>query len=176
MIAVVSPIEETLSVRRATVRDAPALSRIFAHYVTHTVTTFETTPPTAADWQRRIESVTAEGWPFLVGTVEDEVIGFAYVGAWRLKPAYRHTVESTVYLDAAHTGRGHGRRLVTELLSQARQAGAHMAIAVIADSGNPASVGLHRSIGFVRIGRLREVGYKHERWIDTELMQKQLTD
>ena len=176
MIALVSPIEEQLTVRSATAQDANALSRIFAHYVIHTVTTFETTPPTANDWRDRIRSIHAGGLPFLVGAVDGDVVGFAYVGPWRLKPAYRHTVESTVYLDAAYTGRGHGKRLVTDLLSRARQAGARMVIAVIADSGDPASLALHRSMGFVRIGRLREVGFKHDRWIDTELLQKQLTD
>jgi L-amino acid N-acyltransferase YncA len=102
------------------------------------------------------------------------VCGYAYATPWRPKPAYRHTVEDTVYISPAHTGRGLGRALLAALLTGCEQAGARQVIAVIADTGSDASAALHRRLGFTPAGRLRRVGYKHGRWIDTLLMQREL--
>jgi phosphinothricin acetyltransferase len=102
------------------------------------------------------------------------VVGYAYLTPWRPKPAHRHTVEDTVYLAAIHTGRGLGRALLEALLTQAAEAGARQVIAVIADTGDPASPAQHRTTGFVQTGRLHAVGHKHNRWIDTILMQHSL--
>jgi len=157
--------------------DLGRVAEIFAHYVTRSVVTFETVPPTVADWQAKLDNQTALGLPFLVARAGGEVAGYAYASPWRPKPAYRRTVEDTVYLAPGETGRGLGRRLLAELLARAGQAGAHQMVAVIADAGtdSEASVALHRALGFAHVGRLTAVGSKHGRWIDTVLMQRGLT-
>lgn len=168
MITTVSPIVE---VRTAVPADAAAVAAVFAPYVTDSVVTFETIPPTAADWRGRIEA----GFPFVVLARGDEVLGYALASPWRPKPAYRHTVETTVYLAPGSTGRGHGRGLLTELLTRCTRAGHRQAIAVIVDTGQNASVRLHAAVGFTEVGRLRGVGHKQGRWLDTVLMQRALS-
>ena len=164
-----------LIVRAAASDDAQHIAAIFAHYVTSTTVTFELEPPTVQDWQDKVRESQSAGRPFIVGMVSGQVMGYAYVGPWRLKPAYRHTVEDSVYLAPGRTGRGYGRALLTELLNRAAGAGARQVIAVIADTGHPASVRLHQGAGFEQAGRLRQVGFKHGRWIDTLLLQRDLS-
>jgi L-amino acid N-acyltransferase YncA len=156
--------------------DLERVAGIFAHYVRNTVVTFETAPPAAADWQRRLDDLAGLGLPFLVARTGGEVAGYAYAGPWRRQPAYRHTVEDSVYLAPGRTGQGLGRRLLGELLARCGQAGARQVVAVIADAGpdSEASIALHRSFGFAHAGRLVSVGHKHGRWIDTVLMQRDL--
>jgi L-amino acid N-acyltransferase YncA len=156
--------------------DLGRVAEIFAHYVTHSLVTFETVPPAVADWQARLDGLAGLGLPFLVARTGDEVAGYAYASPWRPKPAYRHTVEDTVYLAPGATGRGLGGMLLAELLARAGQAGARQMVAVIADAGadSEASVALHRAFGFADAGRLTAVGHKHGRWIDTVLMQRGL--
>lgn len=163
-----------LVVRAAVDADAQHVAAIFAHYVRTTATTFETEPRTAGQWQAAWTSLRKAGWPCLVATIDGQVIGFAYIGPWRAKPAYRHTVEATIYLAPDRTGSGYGRALATRLLDAAAANGASEVIAVIADTGNPASTELHRKLGFVHVGTLRSVGHKFDRWIDVHLMQKTL--
>jgi L-amino acid N-acyltransferase YncA len=163
-----------LVVRPAQSEDMAAVAAVFEHYVLDTVITFELQPPSIQDWLGKRRDLEALGWPFLVAVVEDQVIGYAYVMPWRSKPAYRHTVENTIYLAPEHTGQGYGQRLLTELLSRARTADAREVLAVIADTGSPASVALHRRAGFEDVGRLHNVGYKHGQWLDTVLMQSSL--
>jgi L-amino acid N-acyltransferase YncA len=165
---------DELTVRAAVPADLGAVTAIFAHYVTATVTTFEEVPPTAADWRRRLEDLAGRNLPFLVAEQDGTVRGFAYASPWRPKPAYRHTVEDTVYISPAHTGRGLGRALLGALLAGCEQAGARQVIAVIADTGSDASAALHRRLGFAPAGCLHRVGYKHGRWIDTTLMEREL--
>jgi phosphinothricin acetyltransferase len=165
--------------------DLAAVTAIMAHYVEHTVATFTEIPPSAEEWAQRHAELTALGLPFLVaetggaetGGAETggEVVGFAYAAPWRPKSAYRYTVENTVYLAPGVTGRGIGAALLTELIDRAAAAGCHQMIAVIADTGSPASARLHRRLGFVDAGRLHAVGFKLGRWIDTQLMQRDLT-
>ena len=157
--------------------DLGQVAEIFAHYVTHSVVTFETVPPAVADWQARLDGLADLGLPFLVARTGGEVAGYADASPWRPNPAYRHTVEDTVYLAPGATGRGLGRRLLAELLARAGQTGARQMVAVIADAGadSEASVALHRAFGFGHAGRLAAVGHKHGRWIDTVLMQRGLT-
>jgi L-amino acid N-acyltransferase YncA len=157
--------------------DLGRIAEIFAHYVTYSVVTFETVPPTVADWQARLDGLAELGLPFLVARTGGEVAGYAYASPWRPKPAYRHTVEDTVYLAPGATGRGLGRRLLAELLARAGQAGARQMVAVIADAGadSEASIALHRALGFAHAYRLTAVGHKHGRWIDTVLMQRGFT-
>jgi phosphinothricin acetyltransferase len=161
-------------IRPAGPADAEAVAAIFAHYVVATATTFEEVPPAAAYWQQRIGDLAGDQLPFLVVGDGAGVAGYAYASPWRPKPAYRHTVEDTVYISPGQTGRGLGRALLTALLAGCEQAGARQVIAVIADTGSDASQALHRRCGFTEAGRLTAVGRKHGRWIDTVLMQKNL--
>ena len=160
--------------RPVTAADAGAVSRIYAHHVAHSVATFDTVAPGPAEWVAKAAGIAAAGWPFLVAVDAGEVIGFAYVAPWRTRPAYAHTVEDTVYLAPGRSGRGTGRALLTEVLARAAAAGAEQSIAVIADSGDPASLALHRSLGFAEAGRLCAVGRKHGRLLDIVLMQASL--
>lgn len=163
-----------LTVRSARVADLPAVAAIYAHYVTDTVVTFDLEAPTVQDWADKLERLQDQGWPFRVGTVDDTVVGFAYVAPWRVKPAYRLTLEDTVYLAPGQTGRGYGRTLLADLVTEATVAGAKQLVAVIADAGTDTSVRLHRALGFTDTGRLHDVGHKHDRWVDVILMQKSL--
>ena len=175
-------------VRPAIPADTEQVAAIFAHYVATSVATFEEVPPTAADWRRRLGELGRQNLPFLVALggqgaqgsqgveAAGTVCGYAYASPWRPKPAYRYTVEDTVYISPGHTGRGLGSALLAGLLAGCADAGARQVIAVIADSGSEASAALHRRFGFVPAGRLSEVGRKHGRWIDTVLMQRDLTE
>lgn len=156
-----------MNVRPATPADLDAIAEIYAHYVLNTVATFDEEPPGLPVWRERLE----RGLPFLVADAGGEVAGYAYVGQYRPKPAYRHTLENSIYLAPAWTGKGVGRALLGPLLEACEAAGARQVVAVIADTGDQASLKLHRSFGFAEAGRLREAGFKHGRWIDTILLQ-----
>jgi len=164
------------AVRAAVPADAEQVAAIFAHYVATSLATFEEVAPTAPDWRRRLDDLTRRSLPFLVADADGggSVCGFAYASPWRPKPAYRYTVEDTVYLSPGHTGRGIGSALLGGLLAGCVSAGARQVIAVIADTGSDASAALHRRFGFTQAGRLSGVGRKHGRWIDTVLMQRDL--
>jgi L-amino acid N-acyltransferase YncA len=162
-------------IRLAAPGDLDAVTAIFSYYVTSSVVTFEVTPPTAGHWRRTLGDLAARGLPFLVCECGGEVAGYAYAAPWRAKPAYRHTVETTIYVAPGRIGRGLGRQLLRALQQQCALAGAEQMIAVIADSGDPASAALHHACGFTDAGRLRSVGRKHGRLLDTLLMQHDLT-
>ena len=168
------PAEPQPVVRAAVPADAERVAAIFAHYVTTSVATFEEVAPTAADWRQRLAERAAGNLPFLVAEDGGSVCGYAYASPWRPKPAYRHTVEDTVYISPGLTGRGLGGALLGGLLAGCADAGARQVIAVIADTGSDASAALHRRFGFTEAGRLNNVGHKHDRWIDTLLMQREL--
>jgi phosphinothricin acetyltransferase len=159
----------------ATPADLAGVAGIFAHYVTGSLVTFEQTPPAVADWHRRLDDLAGLGLPFLVARAGPEVAGYAYASPWRRQPSYRHTVEDSVYLAAGRTGQGLGRALLGPLLARCAGAGVRQVVAVIADADSEASIALHRSLGFVDAGRLTGVGHKHGAWIDTVLMQRDLT-
>ncbi len=159
----------------ATPEDLETITDIYAHYVTGSVITFDEVPPSLAEWRTRFEDLTGRGLPFLVARIGDAVVGYAYAAPWRPKPAYRHTLEDSVYLAPGWTGHGLGRALLEALLRGCEEAGARQVVAVIADTGSDASAALHSSLGFVPVGRLSEVGHKHGRWVDTVLMQRALT-
>lgn len=161
-------------IRAATGADLEAVAGIYGHYVTGSTATFELTPPDAAAWADKLTSQQEAGWPFLVAEQDGQVLGYAYVGPWRPRPAYAATVEDTIYLHPAATGRGIGSRLLPELLDQAQQAGAREVIAVVADAESTASLALHRRAGFTEAGRLERVGRKFDRWLGTTLLQKSL--
>lgn len=162
------------SIRPATSSDLPAVAAIYAHYVAHSVATFDEVAPCSADWVRREAEVRAAGWPFLVVASAKEILGYAFVKPHHVRPAYRFTVESSIYLHPDHVGRGLGRPLLQALLDAAADAGAREVVAAIADTGSPASIELHTSLGFRAVGTLTGVGFKHGRWIDVSYLQRSL--
>lgn len=160
------------SVSRA---DLPAIAGIYAEYVLTSTATFELTPPDLPEWTRRFTAITGAGLPFLAAEVDGRIAGYAYCAPWKTRPAYRRTAENSIYLAPWATGRGLGGVLLDALLEHCREAGIREVIAVIADpERNTASPALHRRRGFADAGLLRNVGYKHERWLDTLLLQKSL--
>jgi L-amino acid N-acyltransferase YncA len=165
---------EQVRVRPASAADLAAVAGILAFYVTNTVATFEEEPPGVPQWRQRLADLAERKLPFLVAEAGGTVAGYAYASPWRPKPAYRHTVEDSVYLAPGQRGRGLGRLLLEALLTGCADARVRQVIAVIADSGDPASVALHRACGFADAGRLSQVGYKHGRWVDTVLLQREL--
>ncbi|MFI6735540.1 GNAT family N-acetyltransferase [Nonomuraea sp. NPDC050451] len=162
------------SIRALVEADLPAVADIYAHYVIDGVATFDETPLGLDQWRAKADGIAGAGLPFLVAEVDGAVAGYAYVSQYRPKPAYRHTVEDTIYLAPGFTGRGLGKLLLGELIEKTGETSARQMIAVIADSGNPSSARLHKAFGFEEAGRLRAVGFKHGRWIDTVLLQLDL--
>ena len=160
--------------RTATSDDLAAVAEIYAHYVLTSVATFELEPPDAAEWRRRFEAIVGAGLPFLVTERDGVVAGYAYCAPWKTRPAYAGTVEDSVYVSPSAVGQGCGTELIRELLDACRAAGLREVIPVIADTGDPASVDLHRRFGFTDAGRLVRVGEKHGRRVDTLLLQRSL--
>jgi L-amino acid N-acyltransferase YncA len=159
------------SVRPASPDDLDAIAALYAHYVATSVATFELDAPDRAEWARRFDAISDAGLPFLITERAGAMAGYAYCAPWKTRPAYRATVEDSVYVAPWAVGQGCGTELMTALLDACRGAGLREVIAVIADTGDPASVELHHRFGFVDAGRLTRVGYKHDRWIDTLLLQ-----
>lgn len=161
-------------IRDFTEADLRDVAAIYGHYVTGSVATFDETPPGVDAWRAKAAEISGAELPFLVAEDDGAMAGFAYVSQYRPKAAYRHSLENTIYLAPAATGRGLGRRLLTELIDRCRRTEARQLIAVIADTGDPASLRLHLAHGFTEAGLLREVGFKHGRWVDTRLLQLDL--
>lgn len=147
---------------------------IYAHFVSSSLATFETEVPTSAQMLTRHDDIVRGGFPYLVALSGGQVIGYAYANSYRLRPAYRFTVENSVYVAPAQHGLGIGRRLLTRLVAECTERGYRQMVAVIGDSANSASIALHRAAGFHPVGTLRSVGYKHGNWVDTVLMQREL--
>lgn len=161
-------------IRPATPADLPAITAIYEHAVRFGTATFELTPPDLAEMTRRHDELVAKGFPYLVATVGGQVAGYAYAGSYRARPAYRFTVENSIYLDPATHRRGIGTALMTELIAQSNARGYRQMIAVIGDSANAASIALHSRTGFQMIGTHPNVGFKFGRWLDSVLMQRAL--
>ena len=155
--------------------DLDQVAEVFGWYAVNSLATFEEFPRSHSDWAGHAGELAELGLPFLVAESGGVLAGYAYAGPWRRKPAYRLTVEDSVFVAPGMTGAGIGRQLLTELLAQCTAAGVRQVIAVIADAGDPASAGLHLACGFTEAGRLTDVGFKHGRWIDTLLMQRTLS-
>lgn len=165
-----------LLIRDATDADMDAVAAIYAHYVLTGVASFEETAPPALEMAARRRAVLALGAPYVVAELDGRVIGFAYAGSYRARPAYRHTVEDSVYVAADSHGRGAGRALLAEVIARCEAGPFRQMVAVIGDSANAGSVALHASLGFQMTGTLVAVGFKFGRWIDTVLMQRALGD
>jgi len=170
------PGKLSVDVRPATAGDLAQIAEIFGWYAAHSVATFEEAPRSVARWSRHASQLADLGLPFLVAADGPAVAGYAYAGPWRPKPAYRATVEDSVFLAPDRTGQGIGKRLLTDLIGACAKARVRQIIAVIADSGDPASERLHEACGFRHAGRLTDVGFKHGRWIDTILLQRTLAE
>jgi L-amino acid N-acyltransferase YncA len=161
-------------VRAAGPADTPAITRIYADAVAHGTASFEVEPPDEAEMARRQRTLLDGGFPYLVAEIDGRVAGYAYAGPYRERPAYRWTVEDSVYVAAEAQRRGIGRALLERLVEEAERRGSRQMIAVIGDSRQTASIELHRALGFGLIGTFVSVGYKHGRWLDTVLMQRPL--
>ncbi len=155
--------------------DLDAIARIYGHHVLHGKGTFETTPPSVADMGARRADVLGKGLPWLVAQDDGgQVLGFAYGNWFKPRPAYRFSVEDSIYMDPAAHRRGLGRALLAELLAALERAGTRKVMAVIGDSGNAGSIGLHKALGFETVGVVQSCGWKFDRWLDIVLMQKSL--
>ena len=162
-------------VRAASDADVAAVAAIYGHHVLHSTGTFEESPPSEAEIAARISAVRALRLPYLVAEGGDgQVVGFAYASAFRPRPAYRYTAEDSVYIRPDQMGRGVGKALVAEVIADCEVLGVRQMIAVIGDSANAGSIGLHRSLGFESAGVGRAFGFKFGRWVDVVWMQKTL--
>jgi phosphinothricin acetyltransferase len=161
-------------IRSATAADLPFITEIYEHAVRHGTATFELIPPDLAEMTRRFRALTDGGFPYLVAEVDRDVIGYAYAGPYRPRPAYRFTVENSIYLKPAIHRRGIGLQLMQRLLSECEARGYRQMIAVIGDSANAGSIGVHVKCGFQMIGTHPNVGLKFGRWLDTVMMQLSL--
>jgi phosphinothricin acetyltransferase len=161
-------------IRPAAASDAEALAGIYGHHVLHGFGTFEEVPPDAAWIEVKRRDVIGHGLPFVVAEGDGRVLGYAYAGPYRPRPGYRFTVEDSVYVAPEALGRGVGRAVLGAVLDACQALGLRQVVAVIGDSGNAASIGLHRALGFEQTGVGRSVGFKHGRWVDIVHMQKAL--
>jgi L-amino acid N-acyltransferase YncA len=165
-----------LEIRPAVEADLPAVTAIYEHAVRYGTATFELVPPDLAEMTRRFRALVDGGFPYLVAAHEGEAIGYAYAGSYRPRPAYRFTVENSVYLQPAVHRRGIGLALLQRLIAECEGRGYRQMIAVIGDSANAASVGVHRRCDFAMVGTHPNVGFKFGRWLDTVMMQRPLGD
>ncbi|HZT27350.1 MAG TPA: GNAT family N-acetyltransferase [Pseudolabrys sp.] len=163
-----------LSIRPATLADIPAIARIYAHAVATGTASFELTPPTDDEMRQRMQAILDGKFPYFVAELESKVAGYAYASFYRMRPAYRFTVEDSVYVAPENHRRGIGRALLGKLIDSCTAHGFRQMIAVIGDSDQAASIGVHRACGFSDAGNLRNVGWKFGRWLDTVLMQRAL--
>jgi L-amino acid N-acyltransferase YncA len=163
-----------ITIRNFTPDDLESITRIYAYHVLHGTATFDETAPAIAEMTRKYHKVSAQGLPWLIAETDGAVAGYAYASLFHERSAYRFTLENSVYVDAAQHRRGAGRALLTELIACCEALGYRQMIAAIGDSGNHASIGLHRALGFRDAGVYRSVGMKFGRWLDVVLMQRDL--
>lgn len=164
----------TLSIRPSREDDVAAITAIYAHHVLHGTGTFETEPPSPADMAARRADVLAKALPYLVAEQNGELLGFAYCNWFKPRPAYRFSAEDSIYMAEAARGKGLGAQLLSALSQAAEAAGVRKLIAVIGDSANRGSVGVHRAQGFTHVGVLKDCGWKFGEWRDVVLMEKVL--
>ena len=164
----------SVTVRDSTDNDVPHIQAIYAHYVLHGLASFEEVPPSVDEMRARRAGVLEKRFPYIVAEAEGGVLGYAYVSLYRPRSAYRFTVENSVYVRHDTVARGVGRTLLAELIARCERLEIHQIIAVIGDSANHASIGLHAALGFKHVGLLPEVGFKFGRWVDSVLMQREI--
>ena len=161
-------------IRPSRPEDMAAITAIYRHHVLTGTGTFEIDPPSEADMSARRADVLAKGLPYLVVEDAGQVLGFAYCNWFKPRPAYRFSAEDSIYMAVDATHKGLGKALLTELCAQAERAGVRKFLAVIGDSANAASIGVHRSVGFTPVGTLTSCGWKFDRWLDVVMMEKPL--
>ena len=161
-------------IRTSVVEDLPAITAIYAKEVLHGLASFEVEPPDLNEVGRRREELLSNGYPYLVATVEDKVVGYAYAGPYRSRPAYRYSLENSIYVAREARNCGVGKKLLTDLIAVCTQGDWRTMIAVIGDINNTGSIALHRSLGFRHVGTIESVGYKLNQWVDSVIMQKVL--
>src|SRR5690606_25629002 len=175
-----TPAAQPISIRDSRDDDLGAIQAIYAHHVRHGGGSFELEPPNLVEMMRRRADILRNGFPYLVAASSAEgrerVVGYAYANHFRLRPAYRFTVENSIYIDPAAQRNGVGKRLLGELITRCEAAGLRQMVAVIGDSRNTGSIGLHAACGFRFAGVLRSTGWKFDTWLDTVLMQRDLGD
>ena len=150
------------------------MQAIYAHHVRLGLASFEEEPPSVDEMRRRFSEIAGAGFPYVVAEFAGAVAGYGYCSLYRTRSAYRYALEDSVYVRPDATGKGVGRRILAELIARCEALGQRQLIAVIGDSANAASIGLHASLGFLRVGTLRSVGFKHGRWVDSVFMQRPL--
>jgi phosphinothricin acetyltransferase len=164
----------TVAIRPATLADIPAITRIYAHAVEHGTASFELAPPDEGDMRKRMQAILAGKFPYFVAEIDGKIAGYGYASLYRTRPAYRFTVEDSVYVAPEMHRRGFGKALLEKLIETCTALGFRQMIAVIGDSDQAASIGVHKACGFEHAGNLRNIGWKFERWLDTPLMQRAL--
>ena len=169
-----APSSGTVVPREAGDADMEAVRAIYAHHVLHGLGSFEEEPPSLDDMMARRAAVLAAGLPWLVAEIDGVVAGYAYAGPFRARAAYRYAVENSVYVGEDFARRGVGAALLAELIARCEAGPWRQMLAVIGDSGNQGSVGLHRAHGFFLLGTMKAVGFKHGRWVDVVMMQRRL--
>ena len=166
--------QDAIVVRAASELDMAAVRSIYAHYVLNSLATFEENPPTLDEMLTRRQASVGSNLPYLVAQVGSEILGFAYAVAYRPRPAYRFTVEDSVYVRESFGGQGIGSALLGDLIVRCERGSLRQMVAIVGDSGNSASIALHRRFGFEFVGTLRSVGFKHGCWVDTPILQRGL--
>ena len=166
--------ESPITIRPSSAADVPAITAIYGWNVLHGTGTFELDPPDAAEMARRREDVLGKGLPWLVAERAGEVLGYAYANHFRPRKAYRFCLEDSIYLSDAARGQGVGKALLAELMALCEALGARQMLAVIGDSANAGSIGVHRSLGFEQVGLIRSAGWKFDAWRDVVMMQRAL--
>jgi L-amino acid N-acyltransferase YncA len=169
-------MNENVTLRDARDDDMPAVQAIYAHHVESGISSFELEAPSLEELQRRRADVLAKGLPYVVAELAGEVVGYGYATLYRPRPAYRFTVEDSVYVRDGLAGLGIGQALLAEVIERCTQGQWRQMIAIIGNSENIASIRLHERLGFRRVGVFEAVGFKHGRWVDTVLMQRALGD
>jgi phosphinothricin acetyltransferase len=164
----------TPAIRPATTADIPAITRIYEHAVRHGTASFELESPDEAEMGRRMHALLDGGFPYLTAEVDGELLGYAYAGYYRTRPAYRFTVEDSIYTAPQARRRGVGRALLDALIVESESRGFRQMLAVIGDSAQIASIELHRAAGFRMVGAFENVGFKFGRWLDSVMMQRAL--
>lgn len=167
---------ERLIIRPASAADAPALAAVYGHHCLHGTGTFEEAAPSPEEMAARLKAVQDRGLPYLVAELDGRVAALAYAAPFRLRAAYRYTVEDSVYVAPDLAGRGIGKAALGAVIEACRGLGLRQVMAVIGDSANAGSIGLHRALGFEVKGTMPSVGFKHGRWLDIVLMQRGLND
>jgi L-amino acid N-acyltransferase YncA len=165
-----------MKLRPASLADIPAITAIYDHAVRHGTASFELEPPSEAEMTRRMQAVLDGKFPYLAAEIDGKLAGYAYASLYRTRPAYRFTLEDSIYIAGEAQRRGVGRALLDALITESEKRGFRQMLAVIGDSANTASIELHRAAGFRMVGTFENVGYKFGRWLDSVMMQRALGD